>query len=783
MQLTRQRLKSMELRDIECHCRVACRFFLGSTSDLLAFRRDLACVCCSCEEPLRPCCVHWTLHRTHIFLSLVSLRRVLHLLVSCDHFFTCTYVRVAQANTGWTCETNHLRAFSKSISSTHHVSPGCSKFFFLLFDTSTDVDTFASDADWNQTKPMRDSALGWTVWPSGRPHSTHRLWAQLLHRRQQWAHADPFPVQEKQLQPHLESFLGMSWSREEFGKEILEDLEELEASEIYPRRINAKELLIRQKDDEFIFPVADGTAKLSGRDYDFREPTLRREQTVRSQDLSGELQGEPEELQPTESRDDAEARRDFYSVQGDFIYRHHNEPEFSQMCRKKKHSLCHWNTMISSGQLTPIWTSFKKSVLMTTGMSIRREVCQILGRDSRSREILTKAQTTTRPDHVWPEVRTNIGKAAQMREKQEWAKEKRKLDNARRIRGIFFVDPEDEYIKKSWRMRRRLRRAKREQKARPADRKLERGITHPTRFQKRSMPEKWKLMNPQGNEWNHLYLQITKTTSEAKDTTQWTTTIWYTSLFLCLRQWKFRMRRQQWTRPGSWTNSAELETVRFSKSPTTVVGSQRRSANKRRNDSVCQRIGFIRDSGASRWYTGCSVTRNTLRRSRKILRVDEWSETTTNSRWKIKCSTENNVPIVVPGLSTDSPSSAAPSSPTSVPQEAVIPTVHPASTGDVRVRVAQYADTGRMNQQKPKTQTQMETTRPFGETRSVICQNGQKNSQKTLWTKEFQYTRTHPRVLLVNQLQSREEKWYRARTVLNLTSRRTEIVTSAWGQR
>ena len=52
----------------------------------------------------------------------------------------------------------------------------------------------------------------------------------------------------------------------------LEDLEKLDASDIYPRRINAKEVLIRQKDDEFIFSVADGTAKLSGRDYDFREP-------------------------------------------------------------------------------------------------------------------------------------------------------------------------------------------------------------------------------------------------------------------------------------------------------------------------------------------------------------------------------------------------------------------------------------------------------------------------------------------------------------------------------
>ena len=41
---------------------------------------------------------------------------------------------------------------------------------------------------------------GWTVWPSGYTTSRHRLWAQLLHRRQQWAHADQ-SVQERQLQP------------------------------------------------------------------------------------------------------------------------------------------------------------------------------------------------------------------------------------------------------------------------------------------------------------------------------------------------------------------------------------------------------------------------------------------------------------------------------------------------------------------------------------------------------------------------------------------------------
>ena len=43
---------------------------------------------------------------------------------------------------------------------------------------------------------------------------------------------------------------------------------------------------------------------------------------------------------------------------------------------------------------------------------------------------LTKVQTTARPDHVWPQVWTKIGNAAQNREKQEWKNEQPKLDDA-----------------------------------------------------------------------------------------------------------------------------------------------------------------------------------------------------------------------------------------------------------------------------------------------------------------------------------------------------------------
>ena len=86
---------------------------------------------------------------------------------------------------------------SKIIPSGHHITPGCS--WVLCFPSCL---VFVYDtADLNQTKPVRDSALGWTVWPSGRSDSKHRLWAQVLRGRQQRAYADQPSVQKEQRQP------------------------------------------------------------------------------------------------------------------------------------------------------------------------------------------------------------------------------------------------------------------------------------------------------------------------------------------------------------------------------------------------------------------------------------------------------------------------------------------------------------------------------------------------------------------------------------------------------
>ena len=51
-----------------------------------------------------------------------------------------------------------------------------------------------------------------------------------------------------------------------------------------------------------------------------------------------------------------------------------------------------------------------------------------------SRGRLTKRQVTSRPDHLWPELWTILGRNAQLKERQKWAIEEPKLDNARKVR-------------------------------------------------------------------------------------------------------------------------------------------------------------------------------------------------------------------------------------------------------------------------------------------------------------------------------------------------------------
>ena len=64
-----------------------------------------------------------------------------------------------------------------------------------------------------------------------------------------------------------------------------------------------------------------------------------------------------------------------------------------------------------------------------------------------SGERLTRKQTTSRLDTMWPEIWKDTSDASKRKEKQIWAIEKKEIDDARRLHGISFIDPDDEEFK------------------------------------------------------------------------------------------------------------------------------------------------------------------------------------------------------------------------------------------------------------------------------------------------------------------------------------------------
>ena len=165
-------------------------------------------------------------------------------------------------------------------------------------------------------------------------------------------------------------------------------------------------------------------------------------------------------LQSAEQEDETAARRDFWSMQGDFVHRHHIEPrvqlyvppeatspippKYIDVTRSTYTDL----DIAQEKRIDDYWKLDENKNLSDPWI---HEVCTIKRFTSKRihvvRERLTKIQTTSRPDHIWPKAWTIIGKAAQKKERQEWALEKPELEHARSLRDIYSIDPSYEDFK------------------------------------------------------------------------------------------------------------------------------------------------------------------------------------------------------------------------------------------------------------------------------------------------------------------------------------------------
>ena len=245
----------------------------------------------------------------------------------------------------------------------------------------------------------------------------------------------------------------------------IEQLEQMDASELHTRRLNAKEVLTPMKGEKFIFPIAEGTVKISGGDQDPRTSTLIRDSPDRGEDqdnLRGELEGSSSTSRQDSSWYDGEAKGDFWSISGDFIHRHHVEPrvklyvlseesfpiplKYIDITRtadiavdvmSEKNIEDYWN-VDGDRELSDTWTCFTRFTVLSekppdgyTWSSWR----------------LTRNKRPQGPTNYGPEMWKHVSACIETQREATVGNRETKLDNARRLRGIYFTDSEDEESK------------------------------------------------------------------------------------------------------------------------------------------------------------------------------------------------------------------------------------------------------------------------------------------------------------------------------------------------
>ena len=112
----------------------------------------------------------------------------------------------------------------------------------------------------------------------------------------------------------------------------------MDASEIYSKRLNAKEVIFPKENGKFILPIADERIKFVRGDQELRTSTLVRHRPIQGEsniDFLGESEGSLP--QPQDSLPDAgEGINDFWSMAGNFIYRHQVEPRVKLYSPRKE---------------------------------------------------------------------------------------------------------------------------------------------------------------------------------------------------------------------------------------------------------------------------------------------------------------------------------------------------------------------------------------------------------------------------------------------------------------
>ena len=223
---------------------------------------------------------------------------------------------------------------------------------------------------------------------------------------------------------------------------------------------------------------------------------------------------------------------------------------------------------------------------------------------------------------------------------------------------------------------------------------------------------------------------------------------------------------------GKDLNSAELDTVKVSESPMTVVTANGEVLTKEEATVYVKQLDLL-------------VTVKLLEDTPAVLSLGKLCEDHGyNYHWtsgqrphlfnngrKIECNTANYVPFVVPGLSTSSSSSSSPTSPASSSQDAVRLTEHPAST-----RSESMSEEVRGNSSRGAPETENPNKNDDNEEVRGDSSHGLPEWQ------EFKVDESVPEHRDASSSSHElpiELTWYRVRKASLLTSRMTEIAIFA----
>ena len=258
-------------------------------------------------------------------------------------------------------------------------------------------------------------------------------------------------------------YAGRKWKRDIMIADI-EELEEMDASEIHARRLNAKEVLTPMERVNFIFSVADGTVKNPGRDRRLRPYTWIRDRPERGEDqevFRGESDGlfSPNPFQDDSTRDDAEAQNDFCLLREiSFIVITWN-PWSNCTCRKRRiisysdevHRRYQNNTYITGRivRKTDWWLLERRWRKRIIWCMDRHHKIPHFERKATWRIFMVGVEDWRRNKQPQDPIMYGrvCGSISLMQRKakrnKNWAVEKPKLDHARQLRGILFVEPDD----------------------------------------------------------------------------------------------------------------------------------------------------------------------------------------------------------------------------------------------------------------------------------------------------------------------------------------------------